>query len=337
MTRSPHLPLTPRRAVRRLASAVAMTVALLVLVPAPAQGARAPSLRIGDARVAESAAKAVFTIRVRGKLRGPVTVRYATADRTATAGEDYLAASGRLRFGPRQKVRRVRVSVLGDEIDEPDETFVLRLSRPKRVKLADRIGLGTILDDDPTIAGPLGALVINEVDYDQVGADDAEFLEVLNGSSQTVGLEGVELHLVNGSTLASYEVMDLSGPGTLVSGGYLVVAMPGVPVAPGAQTIEMPAGTAIQNGPDGLALALRAGESCTLIDALSYEGSLRATTLEGCRDTHDLVEGNATVASDSNEVAGSLARLPDGSDTDDAATDWAFTGIPTPGGANEAS
>jgi len=337
MTGSPHLPLTPRRAARRLAPAVAMAVALLVLVPAPAQGARAPSLRVGDTRVSESAFTAVFTIKVRGKMRGPATVRYATADRTATAGEDYIAASGRLRFGPRQKVRRVEVSIIDDEIAEPDETFVLRLSKPKGAKLADRVGVGTILDDDPTTGGPLGALVINEVDYDQVGVDDAEFLEVLNGSSRTVNLEGVEVHLVNGSDLATYELLDLSGPGTLAAGGYLVVAMPGVAVPPGTPTIEMPEGTAIQNGPDGLALILRAGETCTLVDALSYEGSLNGTTLEGCTDTHDLVEGTPTTASDSNADVGSLARLPDGSDTDDAATDWGFTAILTPGAANVAS
>ena len=35
-----------------------------------------------------------------------------------------------------------------------------------------------------------------------------------------------------------------------------------------------------------------------------------------------------------NTVAGSLSRLPDGTDTDDAATDWKFTTTATPGGAN---
>jgi len=336
MTRTPHLPLT-RRAARRLAPAVALAVAMLALAPAPARGARAPALRIGDARVSESEAAAVFTIKVRGKRRGPVTVRYATADRTATAGEDYAPASGRLRFGPRQKVRRVEVSILDDQIDEPDETFVLRLSKAKGGRLADRVGVATILDDDPTVAGPLGALVINEVDYDQVGADDAEFVEVRNGATQPVSLDGLELHLVNGSTLATYGILDLSGPGTLAPGGYLVAAMPDVAVPPGTPTIDMPEGMAIQNGPDGLALTLRAGETCTLIDALSYEGSLNGVVLEGCLGVHDLVEGTPTTASDSNADFGSLARLPDGSDTDDAATDWGFTATITPGAANAAS
>ena len=48
----------------------------------------------------------------------------------------------------------------------------------------------------------------------------------------------------------------------------------------------------------------------------------------------NLVEGIATTATDSNGVDGSLARLPNGVDTDNAATDWAFSGSPTPGAAN---
>jgi large repetitive protein len=37
---------------------------------------------------------------------------------------------------------------------------------------------------------------------------------------------------------------------------------------------------------------------------------------------------------DSNTVTGSLARIPNGSDTDDAAADWAFTTTVTPGWEN---
>ena len=41
-----------------------------------------------------------------------------------------------------------------------------------------------------------------------------------------------------------------------------------------------------------------------------------------------------TATADSNTVAGSLSRIPNGSDTDDAATDWAFTTTVTQGAAN---
>lgn len=334
MARAPHLPLT--RAARRPAAIVAMTVALLSLAPPPASAARIPTIRVRDAQAAESTAKLLFAVKVRGRHARPLTVRFETADETATAGEDYEAVSGKLRFRPRQKVRRIVVPVLGDAVDEPDETFRLRLRKTRGGRLVDRVALGTILDDDPGLEEPTGALVINEVDYDQVGTDDAEFLEVLNSSTQNVDLPGVELHLVNGSTLASYEVIDLSSPGALGPGSYLLVAMAAVTGPSGTPRIEMAPGVAMQNGPDGLALVLRDAAGCTLLDALSYEGALNGATLEGCDGLHDLVEGTPTSAADSNADPGSLARLPDGTDTNDAATDWAFTATLTPGAANAA-
>jgi hypothetical protein len=54
--------------------------------------------------------------------------------------------------------------------------------------------------------------------------------------------------------------------------------------------------------------------------------------------TYDLVEGTplADSVGDSNAVAGSLSRIPDGN-SNDAATDWTFTTTTTKGAANVAS
>jgi hypothetical protein len=96
----------------------------------------------------------------------------------------------------------------------------------------------------------------------------------------------------------------------------------------------------VQNGltsgsgaPDGIALVNTT--TSTLIDALSYEGPMTSVTIAGLGPV-SLVEGTvlpATVA-DSNTAPGSLCRLPNGTDTNNAATDWAFTGTVTPGAAN---
>jgi hypothetical protein len=52
--------------------------------------------------------------------------------------------------------------------------------------------------------------------------------------------------------------------------------------------------------------------------------------------THNLVEATVLPAAveDSNTVAGSLIRNPDGKDPNDAAADWAFTTTVTRGTAN---
>ena len=156
-------------------------------------------------------------------------------------------------------------------------------------------------------------LVLNEVDYDQVGADAAGFVEIANTGDAAATLDGVALVLVNGGDGAEYARKDLTG--TLAAGAHLVVD-----VDP-------------QNGaPDGLALVdTSAG---TLLDALSYEGAITAATIGSA--TFDLVEGTLLPAdvADSNTVDATLARIPDGQDGDDAAADWAYTTTPTPGAAN---
>jgi len=157
--------------------------------------------------------------------------------------------------------------------------------------------------------------VINEIDYDQVGADSGGFVEIANTTSASIALDGLVLVLVNGGDGQEYARVALTG--SLAAGAYL------------ALDIEA------QNGaPDGVALIDTASK--TLLDALSYEGPITAATIEA--QTYDLVEGTALPASvaDSNTAAGSLARIPNGSDTNDAATDWAFTATTTPGAANVA-
>ena len=156
-------------------------------------------------------------------------------------------------------------------------------------------------------------LVINEVDYDQVGADTGGFVEIANTGTAAATLDGTALVLVNGGDGAEYARKALTG--TLAAGARLVVD-----IDP-------------QNGaPDGLALVDTAKE--TLLDALSYEGAIHAATI-GTK-VFDLVEGTLLPVdvADSNAVDGTLARIPDGADAGNAAADWAFTTTPTPGGAN---
>jgi hypothetical protein len=88
-----------------------------------------------------------------------------------------------------------------------------------------------------------------------------------------------------------------------------------------------------QNGaPDGIALFDSTSE--TLLDALSYEGTIDAATFDGSSAAYNLVEGNRTAIADSNSVDGALGRFPDGHRTGDAAADWFFIGVLSPGSAN---
>jgi hypothetical protein len=155
--------------------------------------------------------------------------------------------------------------------------------------------------------------ILNELDYDQVGPDTGGFVELFNAGRGTADLNGLAIVLVDGGTASEYETIPLSGQ--LLAGEFHVV-----PVDPD------------DGAPDGIALFDEVEGA--VLDALSYEGPITSAAIGSGR--FSLVEGSALPAgvADSNTVVGALARLPSGTDTDDAATDWAFTNRPTPGDVN---
>jgi hypothetical protein len=188
-----------------------------------------------------------------------------------------------------------------------------------------------------TVSTGANHLVINEVDYDQIGTDATEYVEIFNPSASPISLANKALMLVNGADNTVYATVDLSSATSLAGHQYLVVAGAGVSVPMTAKKID-PGWTtnAVQNGaPDGIALVDTSTK--TLIDAFSYEGSITMAELTGFAAPVSLVEGTplaATVA-DSNTTDGvSLCRHPDGQDTDNASVDWALCTTLSPGTAN---
>ena len=71
-----------------------------------------------------------ITVTRTGGDAGPATVTYATADGTATAGEDYVAAGGVLTFGVGDVKKTFTITVNADSVVEGTETVRLALSNP---------------------------------------------------------------------------------------------------------------------------------------------------------------------------------------------------------------
>jgi cysteine-rich repeat protein len=197
----------------------------------------------------------------------------------------------------------------------------------------------------PSTCVPLAGfpqIKINEVDYDQPGTDATEFAEIYNAGAESVDLGPLSLVFQSAQSLAPYLSIPLATAGAvLLPGQYLVVAAPGLAVAPEALVIRFTLATNdIQNGPaDGIAIVTSdvAASYRPLVDALSYEGDLLggdAVLLIG-GISYSLVEGNATNTVDSNVAPASLVRMPDGADRNDAASDWKLSPTPTPGAPNQ--
>jgi hypothetical protein len=91
-----------------------------------------------------------------------VTVDYATADGAATAPADYTSTAGPLSFPAGTTTRTVTVPVIGDLLDEANETFPLRLESAAGALIGDAQATGTILDDDPPPAFSIEDVSVTE-------------------------------------------------------------------------------------------------------------------------------------------------------------------------------
>jgi chitinase len=117
-----------------------------------------PTVYINNAAVTETdsgVVNAVFKVTLSVASGKTVTVHYSTSDRLAVAGADYQDVSGTLTFAPGTRSMAIEVPVIGDNVKEGKENFVVNLSNPVNAtvtapnnSLTDSRGTGLINDDD---------------------------------------------------------------------------------------------------------------------------------------------------------------------------------------------
>ena len=115
-----------------------------------------PVLSIGDVTAQEDAGNIVFPVALSLPSALEITASYATTAGTATAGQDFTAASGTVRVAVGATAAAITIDLLDDTADEPNETFTVTLSDPSdTAALADDpSATGTIVDNDgpPTLS-----------------------------------------------------------------------------------------------------------------------------------------------------------------------------------------
>src|SRR5262249_18079672 len=149
----------------------------------------APAFSIGDVSVTEGntgTTAATFTVSVAGPTELPATVDYATHDGTATAPDDYTAASGTLTFAPGDGPKQVTVNVNGDTTLEPDETFTVELTNAGNATIADGSGTGTIRNDDNAAPVTLSIDDRSQIEGDSGTAPMTFTVSLSNASAKTV-------------------------------------------------------------------------------------------------------------------------------------------------------
>ena len=189
-----------------------------------------PTLTVNDVLVTEGNAGVVaanFTVSLSGPVVFSVTVDVATANGSGTAPADYaVVPTTNLLFPPGTTTRTVTVSVNGDTVDEPLESFLVDLSNPVGALIADPQGIGLITDDDlaVTITSPTGAPATTA---------SVSFLALAGTAADIGGIANVTW------------VNDRGGSGTAI--GTTNWSIPGVPLASGANLIAVQAHDAFGN------------------------------------------------------------------------------------------
>jgi hypothetical protein len=130
-----------------------------------------------------------FTVSLSNPSDQQITVNYATANGTATTGDgDYDSATGTLTFAAGDTSETATVKVNGDNKDESDETFDVKLSSPSsNSSIADASGAGTIQDDD----GDPGVSIddYSEIEGNSGGKDFVFTVSLSHPSSASVSVD----------------------------------------------------------------------------------------------------------------------------------------------------
>ncbi len=126
-----------------------------------------PMVMAQDAAVSEPPAgqtTAVFNVTLSSASDQPVSVNYATADGTATAGLDYEATTGVVTFAPGETTATVGVAVFADALKEGNETFTLALSAPVNATIDRPVATGMIFDNStaPRLQWSAAAYAVTE-------------------------------------------------------------------------------------------------------------------------------------------------------------------------------
>jgi hypothetical protein len=232
-------------------------------------------LSVSDTSVPEGdsgSSNATLQVTLSAPSAAQVSVSYATANGTATAGSDYTATTGTLSFAPGATSGAIQVPVLGDTTPEPVETFSVTLSAPVSATLGDATAIATIVDDDG--GAPL-------------------FLEFSHGFRTTRDFDASATHLyrLRQAPRSSYEVVVDGLSGNVGASGPLLrrlasdlttVLSDSLPVGAGSSrslAFENPTGSAVQS--EYVQIQSAGCSSCTPSDA--YRVRAYETTMSVAR------------------------------------------------------
>ena len=179
-----------------------------------------PTLSVADVTIAEGSSGvsyADFVIALSSPATKLVTVRYATADRLATAFDrDYLPAAGSVAFAPGEISKTIRVGVVGDTRREVNETFAFILSAAVGAPIARSSAIGTITNDDD-VAGTTVSVADARINEGNTGVSMISFVVSLSAPANDPIT--VKFRTVAGTAAAGTDFASATGEVRFARGG----------------------------------------------------------------------------------------------------------------------
>ena len=197
-----------------------------------------------------------------------ITVDYATANGTATAGVDYVATSGTLTFTPGTTSQTINVVINGDTTVEQDETFTITLSNATNVTfISNAVSSVTIGNDDASVQLPNAAISVNEgagfvaVTVTRFG-DGAQNSSVQLSTTDTAGLQDCTLANGKASERCDYATTVATAQFGIGQSVQTVV----IPIVDDALVEGNETFTVTLNGPTGATLGATNTATITIVD-----------------------------------------------------------------------
>ena len=100
---------------------------------------------------------ALVPVRLSSERDQDTTVTWSSQQLTATEGEDYRAEGGQVVIPAGATSAQIAVTIVGDELVEPDEDFLLLLTEAEGAVITGPTGRVTIVDDDAADSDSPGA------------------------------------------------------------------------------------------------------------------------------------------------------------------------------------
>ncbi len=171
-----------------------------------------PSITVTDITVNENGGIATVQICASAASNSVIMVNYSTANGSAISGNDFTTIAAKATIPVGQTCTNVSINIIDDNINEPNENFVINLTNPMGATIGDPQGQITIIDND---IAPAITLTVNDITVNE-SAGTAMLTICASGISTTPIT--VNYTTLNGSAQAGLDFNNVTGTITIPAG-----------------------------------------------------------------------------------------------------------------------